>query len=134
MLVELKITLADPIKKKIFHNNKASNCSPLWQVDVWGISTDGLSQKAAIMLRRQNPGQRVNGCEVVLRVVGAGVVVVVVEEIGGFLEGGTAAALGAGLVIQHESSPGHVASVSISSQNSANSPLTHSPLHACPAG
>lgn len=28
------------------------------QVDVWEISTAGLSQKAAIMLRRQLPGQR----------------------------------------------------------------------------
>lgn len=42
--------------------------------------------------------------------------------------GGVGAGVGAGFVIQQLSSPGHVASESISSQKRANKPLTHSPL------
>lgn len=92
------------------------------------MRTEGLSQKAAMMLSRQNPGQRGSGLDVVCLVVGAGVVVVV-EEGGGFRVGGEPAG---GVVMQQESSPGQVASVSISSQNSANRPFTHSPRHLLP--
>lgn len=34
---------------------------PLLQFEVLGMITEGLSQKAAMMLRRQNPGQRGGG-------------------------------------------------------------------------
>lgn len=34
---------------------------PLLQLDVFGITTDGRSQNAAIILSKQNPGQLGNG-------------------------------------------------------------------------
>lgn len=51
------------------------------------MRTEGLSQKAAIILSRQKPGQRGSGLVVVCRVVGAWVVVVVLGG-GGCRDGG----------------------------------------------
>ena len=51
---------------------------PLLQFKVWGIRTDGLWQNAAIMLRRQKPGQPGPGSGV----VGLGLVVVIVSSLG----------------------------------------------------
>lgn len=39
----------------------SQHTDPLLQFDVFGMMTEGRSQKAAMMFRRQNPGQRGGG-------------------------------------------------------------------------
>ena len=85
------------------------------------------------MFSKQKPGQRGSagvgeggevGFLVVVVVVGRGLGVGCCVLVGS----------GAGLVTQQLSSPGQCASESISSQNNANNPLTHSPRHGLRAG
>lgn len=92
----------------------SQHMEPDWQVDVFAMITLGRSQKAAIIVRRQKPGQAGNFVCGGL-VEGRCVVVVSVFS-------GTSAT-------QQDPSPGQSASLSMLSQNNANSPLTHSPLH-----
>lgn len=85
------------------------------------------------MFSKQNPGQRGNAGVGEGGAVGFLVVVVVVGR-GLGVGYGVVVDRGAGLVTQQLSSPGQCASESMSSQNSANNPLTHSPRHGLNAG
>lgn len=108
----------------------SQHTEPRLHVDVYDMSTDGRSQNAAIRLSKQKPGHLGNG--------GPAAVVVAGRD-GGCLDGvagrggdggGGGDPPSAGAVTQQLlSSPGQYASASTSSQNSANSPLTHSPRH-----
>lgn len=91
---------------------------PCLQFEVRESSTDGRSQNAAIMLSKQNPGQRGAGGG-----VGGGVGrrVVATE----FL----LSLLSAPLVMQQLPSSGQNASLSMPSQNRAMRSPTHSPRH-----
>lgn len=111
---------------------------PCLHVDVCDMSTDGRSQNGVIRLSRQKPGHLGSGGPVVVMAVGR--------------DGGCLGGVGGGgdcdgadcwpcppsvgaVTQQLLSSPGQYASASTSSQNSANSPLTHSPRHCLlPAG
>lgn len=85
------------------------------------------------MFSKQKPGQR--GSAGVGEGGGVGLLVVVVV-VGRGLGAGccVVVGMGAGLVTQQLSSPGQCASESMSSQNNANNPLTHSPRHGLNAG
>lgn len=109
----------------------SQHTEPCLHVDVYETSTDGRSQNAAIRLSRQKPGHLGNGRPVV--VDGGGLVDDCLDGWVGRGGGGGGCwpdCPSAGAVTQQLlSSPGQYASASTSSQNSAKSPLTHSPRH-----
>lgn len=114
----------------------SQHTEPRLHVEVLGTTTDGRSQNAAIRLSRQKPGHLGNGgpaaldgaVEVGLGDDGLDAVAGLFWDGGG--GGGGCPPPSAGAVTQQLlSSPGQYASESTSSQNNANSPLTHSPRH-----
>jgi len=111
----------------------SQHTEPCLQVDVYDTSTDGRSQNAAIRLSRQKPGHLGNGRPAAVVVAGGCLDDDCLDGWVGRGGGGGGCWLdcpSAGAVTQQLlSSPGQYASASTSSQNSANSPLTHSPRH-----